>query len=390
MKKVKRFVAGFLAALGISGMLGGCKDKESSDFLVESDESYSLLNDNEKEEEIVIIDELLSNYDVFYLLLEELEKQDMGIRIECDLERLSIFDNGRGNINYDLLNQFLEVYSLIQENGKVVYYFNGEEGSEWLDFEKINIQSSQILRFAIFSYQEIVFENIEKAIEQNNHIELLILLSEDLPELPLNLLATLSGKDSKITIASLTEGYVEALSKIDSEWEFEELSLRVHGDYSKYLKNFSANHLSLDLYDSFFNQAFLSSSVETLHVYPLQEGLKVNFFLPDSLKEIWIKCYEKYEEVLLSGNNNCKLWLNSDNKDDLVQLAKSGCFDFSEMVLDVGDLYLQSYKGLIAVHVGGEFKGFLDVKKDSEGNIIGFDIADELDNEEALTRRRVK
>lgn len=396
MKKMKRFVAGFLAALGISGMLGGCKDKGNSNFLAEPDKSYSFSDENKKETPVVT-DELKSNYDTFYLLLEELKKQEMGIEIEYANDALKIYDSGSGNVNYDLLNQLLEVYSLVKEKGKIYYFTHTTKGNELLDFEKVNIKPNQILYFFVVPYQGIDFENIEKAIEKhnNNPINLTINLSKDAPELPLNLMEALNGRDSKILILSRDKEYkegAETLSKINPAWEFDEVSIDLYGDYSKHLKNLNANQLTLHLLDSFSNEASLSSSVETLTLYPQQENLKINIVLSDSVKNVWILDYEMFEEALLFGNKNCQLWLYSDNKVSLWQLAKNGFLDFSEMTFSMGDLSLydyncESYQDLLSVSIGDSPKGFINIKKDSEGNIIGFDT---LSFEEVFTRKRTR
>ena len=159
MRKIKPIISGILAGLTISGLVS-CGEKKETIQEEEKHESYvvelpiedekSLLEPNYEEE----LKSLIDNLDSETVLVEY-----------GDLDNLIIVDQQKGEVNYDKLNEIIEVYSKIDSNFKDIMYIPSYLYN--IDFNKLNIEdlnSGIYLSYPIVDVNNIN-TNIDKAKE---------------------------------------------------------------------------------------------------------------------------------------------------------------------------------------------------------------------------------
>lgn len=378
MRKIKPIISGILAGLTISGLVS-CGEKKETIQEEEKHESYvvelpiedekSLLEPNYEEE----LKSLIDNLDSETVLVEY-----------GDLDNLIIVDQQKGEVNYDKLNEIIEVYSKIDSNFKDIMYIPSYLYN--IDFNKLNIED---LNLGIYlSYPIVDVNNINTAIDKAKESTLFIEYGNEFDEESnkdiLEVIKKVSEKNGNVYLEE-HENYKESdvddiLANIKKEWHFTIFDILSQNDISPYLPNINAKYLHLIIVDSKKISTYeINEGTASLNIYcfsPLENGKTIYLKAPESLNDLYIN-YDCINKVIIEGNKNMELRVSSSNYEKLNTYIELGYFDYETFSLTAGDYTFKKFSFTndeIELEYNGEEIGTVELKRDDAGNITGLEV----------------
>lgn len=231
----KQIISGFLSALVAFGFLQGCsKTQEKAN---NEKNLYTIELPIEKEITEEENEKLKANLEA---KISEFNYENRGIEIKFDLG-LSIRDFAECKVNYELLNEIIELYSKIDEDYKRIYYapiniYN-------IDFNYVNLKNIDTNIY--ITHSGIKLENIIPVIKSIPNPSLDInysinLNKDDIPIL-LDLIELISEKNGSLDISTYgmykKDELCELMLGINKKWHFNSFSFTSYDDFTAYTSN---------------------------------------------------------------------------------------------------------------------------------------------------------
>ena len=379
MKKLKQIISGVLAGLTISELVSCGEKRESAQEVEEKKESYivelpiedetSLLEPNYEEE----LKSLIDNLDSETILVE------YGV-----LDNLLIVDQQKGEVDYDKLNEIIEVYSKIDSNFKDIMYIPFYLYN--IDFNKLNIEDLNL--WIALSYPVVDVNNINTAINKAKESTLYIEYGNEFDEESnkdiLKIIKKVSEKNGNVNLIA-NENYKESalddiLANIKKEWHFTSFDIQSRNDISPYLPNINAKYLYLTIVDNKEISTYeINEGTTNLNIYcfsPLENGKTIYLKTPESLNALYIN-YDYINKAIIEGNKNMELRVLASDYEKLNTYIELGYFDYETFSLTAGDYRFKKYSFTdyeIELEYNDEEFGTVELKRDDAGNVTGLEV----------------
>ena len=383
---LQSIISGALAGLTISGFVS-CSEKKDSTEEVE-EESYVVELPIESKQSL-----LEPNYeDELKTLIDNLDMDTVLVRYEFD--NLIIADQKQGEVDYDKLNEIIEVYSKIDSYNKDIIYIPFYIYN--IDFNKLNIRN---LGLSItLSYPITAENNLITAVNKAKDVTLYVRYSNELDEKSnssiLNIIEQVANKNGTLDIQSTetlsNTAINDILSKIKKDWHFNSIFITTRSDISAYLPNMNAKYLSLAFIDNVLSSTYrINEGTKILNIYCYTPNKTLYLEIPSSLIELYLN-YDYMNKAIIKGNKNIELRATSSNYKKLNTYIELGYFDYDEFSLTAGDYTFkkQSFTDYeIVLDYNDEEIGTVELIRDETGNITDLKI---IKKEKKLVRTLTK
>ena len=370
---LQSIISGALAGLTISGFVS-CSEKKDSTEEVE-EESYVVELPIESKQNL-----LEPNYeDELKTLIDNLDMDTVLVRYEFD--NLIIADQKQGEVDYDKLNEIIEVYSKIDSYNKDIIYIPFYIYN--IDFNKLNIRN---LGLSItLSYPVTNENNLMTAINKANDITLYVEYSSELDEKSnssiLKVIKQVANKkgtlDIRSTDAFSNSAINDMLSKIKKEWHFSSVFITTRSDISSYLSNINTDYLNLAFNDDVLSSIYhINEGTKSLNIYCYTPNKTLYLEIPTSLSSLYIS-YDYINKAVITGNKNIELRTLASDYEKLNTYIEQGYFDFDEFRLTAGDYTFKKYSFTdyeIELDYNNEEIGMVELIRDDAGNITGLEV----------------
>ena len=404
-KKIKRIISGALGCLALLGLLKGCSElKEKKEEETNSSSIEIPVDENEEESNSIIIEipaEEKTEKELSELKssLEEKIKEfnNENINIEYNLAlTINDIDINDTEINYELLNEIIALYSQIEDNFKKINYYPHNIYN--IDFNYVNLKDLEFQ--LIVDSSQINKKKVIPALECNISPSLIIrsLKENDISSL-LDILEIISKKNGNVSIIMNTTDYNEdALNELTAnmkkEWHFNYFSIISDNDFSSLISKINANSINLQIRSSVINFSYkINEGTKNL---TLSFGEKTttpkNIYLeiPDSLEKLYVD-YTNIDALRIADIKNAYLNIKTYDKLNLKTFIELGYFEYPKFTITDGLVYTfkkdasTEYKIELAqsYHYIGEVK----LQKDVKGDVTGLSIIVEEKNKTRILTR---
>ena len=394
MKKIKRIISGALSCLALLGLLKGCS--KTNDKINEEQNTYVVELPIDGKEQI-IIDKNEQIIEELKTKINEFNSKNNNIVVELDLG-LTIDEIETGEVNYELLNEIIALYSKIDDNFKKIYYHPSNIYS--LDFNYINLKNTNICIYITNHITKIDY--IIPAIKTCPNPSLFISYSANFTEndnsLILKLIEQISEKNGGLKISDYEPydktAFDQLISNINKDWHFNTFSYRCSDDFTKYISNINAETIWLYSNSDTVNLKYKfnegTKRVDMAFYNESKTGKNIYLEIPNSLETLEID-YNNIDTLIIDDIKNASLKIRTEDAKKINTFIELGYFEYPEFNIVAGNYRFNKdiftdYK--IELVYDELYIGEVKLEKEEDGKITGLLIISEGKKENMLLSRK--